>query len=43
MTRWTFRVPSELLAEAKRRADERHEDLSEVIRAALKRYVRSKA
>ncbi|HUG51773.1 MAG TPA: ribbon-helix-helix protein, CopG family [Terrimesophilobacter sp.] len=40
MIRWTFRVPAELLAAAKRKADERGEDLSEVIRDALKRYVR---
>ena len=41
MVRKTFRVPPLLWLEAERKAEERGDVLSEVIRAALKRYVRS--
>ena len=37
-----IRVPLRLWDEAKAKADEREENISDVIRAALERYVRSK-
>lgn len=42
MVRATFRVPPQLWHAAQRRADERGENVSEIIREALKRYIRSK-
>lgn len=36
---YTFRLPADLLAAVKKKADEREENVSDVIRAALKRYV----
>ena len=38
----SLRVPEALWETAKAKADERHENLSDVIREALERYVRSK-
>ena len=38
----SVRVPLRLWVDAKAKADEREENLSDVIRAALERYVRSK-
>jgi len=38
----SIRVPKALWEEAKRLSDEREENLSDVIRQALERYVRSK-
>jgi hypothetical protein len=43
MVRKTFRLPLDLWRAAQRKADERGDNLSEVIREALKRYVRSKS
>jgi hypothetical protein len=38
----SFRVPSDLRDAARVKADERGENVSDVLRAALERYVRSK-
>lgn len=39
---FTFRLPASLKKEAHERADARGEDLADVLRAALKRYVKRK-
>lgn len=38
----SLRVPEQLWADAKARAEERQENISDVLREALERYVRSK-
>lgn len=42
MVMWSFRVPRSLLEAARAKAEERQENLSDVVREALERYVRSK-
>ena len=42
MTMRSFRIPNEVWLAAVAKADERNENLSEIIRQALERYVKTK-